>query len=203
MKGFRNFSRLRTRAPGSLGTSLLSNRQHSATAACKAPISSLPPVRLASIAVRCRALTMPKWTLRFFKGHPGNPILSVIWVTEIRANFAPGLRDSISTKRAKFCNLGGDHAVLFGSFVVVSSHRIGFEFCGLFYNEGRIRVPSLRLVVKLTSHEKAQHPQPARRKGQGHRARAGGFGGRCQNGRRHACLHYHLAVREGHETEKE
>src|SRR5215471_5272327 len=135
MKGSRNFSRLRTRAPGSLETSLLSNRQHSATAACKALISSLPLVRLGSIAVRCRALTMPKWTPPFFRGRPGNQILSVISVTEIRANFAPGLRDSISTKRAKFCNLGGDHALLFGSFVVASSHRIGFGFCGLFYNE--------------------------------------------------------------------
>src|SRR5215471_10479998 len=89
MKGFRDFSRLRTRAPGSLETNPLSNRQHSATAACKALISSLPLVRLGSIADRCRVLTMPKWTPRFFRGHPGNQILSVISVME-------------------FCNLGGE-----------------------------------------------------------------------------------------------
>src|SRR5215831_2927974 len=108
MKRFRNFSRLRTRAPGSLETSLLSNRQHFATAACKALISSLPLVRLGSIAGRCRALTMPKWTPPFLRGHPGNQILSVISVMEIPANFAPELRGSISTKRVKFCNVGGE-----------------------------------------------------------------------------------------------
>src|SRR5215831_21259348 len=109
MKGFRNFSRLRTRAPGSLETSLLSNRQHSATAACKALISSLPLVRSGSIAVRCRALTMPKWTPRFFRGHPGNQILSVISVMEIQANFAPGLHALNSMRLAKSYNLEDLH----------------------------------------------------------------------------------------------
>src|SRR5215467_857437 len=106
MKGFRNFSRLRTRAPGSLETSLLSNRLHSATAACKALISSLPLVRLGSIAGRCRALTMPKWTPPFFRGHPGNQILSVMSVMEIPGNFPPGLHAWNSTKPAKSYNLG-------------------------------------------------------------------------------------------------
>src|SRR5215470_15569974 len=105
MKGFRNSSRLRTRAPGSLETSLLSNQQHSATAACKALISSLPLVRLGSIAGRCRALTMPKWTPRFLRGHPGNLILSVMSVMEIPANFAPGLHASTSTRPVKSYNM--------------------------------------------------------------------------------------------------
>src|SRR5215475_853548 len=106
MKGFRNFSHLRTRAPGSLETSPLSNRQHSATAACKALISYLRLVRLGSIAVRCRALTMPKWTPPFFRGRPGNQILSVISVMEIPTNCTPGLHGSILAKRVKSYSLG-------------------------------------------------------------------------------------------------
>src|SRR6266566_841392 len=51
MKSFRNSSRLRTRARGLPETTPLSNRQHSATAAYKALISSLLLVQLASTAV--------------------------------------------------------------------------------------------------------------------------------------------------------
>ena len=43
----------------------------------------------ASTAVRCQALTMPKWMRPFLKGQPGNQISSAISVMEIRANFAP------------------------------------------------------------------------------------------------------------------
>ena len=71
------------------GNKSLSNRQHFATAACKALILSLPLVRLGWIAVRCRVLTMPKWMRSFFRARPGNRILSAISVSEIRANFAP------------------------------------------------------------------------------------------------------------------
>src|SRR5882724_8387032 len=105
MKSFRNFSLLRTRARGSLETSPLSNRQHSATAACKARISSLPLVQLVLTAVRCRALTMPKWMKSYFRAQPGNQILSAISVTEIRASFAPERHALNLMRHAKSSNL--------------------------------------------------------------------------------------------------
>src|SRR5262249_20701430 len=69
-----------------------------------------PLVRLGSIAGRCRALTMPKWTPRFLRGHPGNQILSVISVMEIPASFAPGLHASTSMRPVKSYNLGRDRS---------------------------------------------------------------------------------------------
>src|SRR5258706_3465719 len=101
MKSFRNSFRLRTRARGLPETATLSNRQHSATAAYKALISSLLLVQSASTAVRCQALTMPKWMRSFLKGQPGNQISSAISVMEIRANFAPEHRALILLRHAK------------------------------------------------------------------------------------------------------
>jgi hypothetical protein len=96
--------RLRTRARGSLETSPLSNRQHSATAAYKALISSLLLVPSASTAVRCQALTMPRWMRPFLKGQPGNQISSAISVMEIRANFVPEHRALNLMMHAKSAN---------------------------------------------------------------------------------------------------
>src|SRR6266403_1542986 len=105
MKSFRSCFRLRTRARGSLETNHLSNRPHAATAACKARISSLPLVQSVLTAVRCRALTTPKWMRPFLKGQPGNQISSAISIMEIRANFAPEHRALNLMRHAKSSNL--------------------------------------------------------------------------------------------------
>src|SRR5712671_1900086 len=105
MKSFRNSFRLRTRARGLPETSPLSSRQHSAIAAYKALILSLLLVPSASIAVRCQALTMPRWMRPFLKGQPGNQISSAISVMEIRANFIPEHRALNLMRHAKSANL--------------------------------------------------------------------------------------------------
>src|SRR2546427_7282648 len=101
MKSFRNSFRLRTRARGLPETTPLSNRQHSATVAYKALISSLLLVPSVSTAARCQALTMPKWMRPFLKGQLGIQISFAISVMEIRANFAPEHRALNLMRHAK------------------------------------------------------------------------------------------------------
>src|ERR1043166_9347008 len=118
MKSFRNSFRLRMRARGSLETSPLSNRRHSATAAYKALISSLLLVPSASTAVQCQALTMPKWMRPFLKGQPGNQISSAISVMEIRANFTPEHRALNLMRPAKSSDRTNHVSLLFVSLSV-------------------------------------------------------------------------------------
>src|ERR1700722_16286821 len=138
MKSFRNSFRLRTRALGLRETSLLSNRQPSATAPCKAHISSLLPVPSASIVVRCQALTMPKWMRPFLKGQPGNQILSAILVMEIRANFTPEHRALNLLRHAKSSNLRNHPPRDWLQGSGISGRLRGFEFfLSSFPNVGR------------------------------------------------------------------
>src|SRR5258706_10869076 len=127
MKSFRNSFRLRTRARGLPETTPLSNRQHSATAAYKALISSLLLVPSASIAVRCQALTMPKWMRHFLKGQPGNQISSAISVMEIRANFAPEHRALNLMRHAKSFNLRNHCRELRNSPPLHTTFKRGFD----------------------------------------------------------------------------
>src|SRR5438874_642652 len=65
------------------------------------PLSDDLLVPSVSTAVRCQALTMPKWMRPFLKAQTGNQISSAISVMEIRANFAPEHRALNLMRHAK------------------------------------------------------------------------------------------------------